>query len=91
MRFGSNSPGALRKAHKIGDGLGRMVSEQGDLDVAAVSVQRGGSGRKGLLVTESQSAITPGRAPPGARNTNPHAAHRNEPADGPVMAVCEGT
>ncbi len=47
MRLGRIVLGALRKAHKIGDGLGRMVSEQGDLDVAAVSVQRGGSGRKG--------------------------------------------
>ena len=41
--------GALRQANEVGDGLGRVVSEQSDLDVAAVGVQRGGGGLNGAV------------------------------------------
>lgn len=91
MRFGSNSPWCPA-AHKIGDGLGRMVSEQGDLDVAAVSVQRGGSGRKGAVshgITVCHYARAGPHPVPGTQTRTRRT--RNEPADGPVMAVCEGT
>jgi hypothetical protein len=71
-----------------------VVSEEGDLDVAAVGVERGGSSLKGA-VGHGMRVCHYGRAPPHAvspkANPAEDAASARPTAVVPMLAVCSDT